>query len=96
MLWQGAPQPWALALTAFRVRAVAIYFAALMAWRAFTTIVDGGSWRAGLEDAVGLASSVENGARGDLRLLLALVQGPEKTSGQKALEDRKSVVRAER
>ena len=55
MLWQGAPQPWSLALTAFRVRAVAIYFAALMAWRAFTTIVDGGSWRAGLEEAVGLA-----------------------------------------
>ncbi len=55
MLWQGAPQPWSLALTAFRVRAVAIYFAALMGWRAFSTMADGGNWRAGLEEAAGLA-----------------------------------------
>mgnify|MGYP003343403497 FL=1 len=55
MLWQGAPQPWALALAAFRVRAVAIYFAALMAWRGFVTITDGGSWRSAIEEAVGLA-----------------------------------------
>ena len=55
MLWQGAPRPWALALTAFRVRAVAIYFAALMAWRGFVTITDGGSWRSAIEEAVGLA-----------------------------------------
>jgi hypothetical protein len=55
MLWQGAPRPWALALTAFRVRAVAWYFAALMGWRFFTTLVDGGTLRAALEHAITLA-----------------------------------------
>ncbi len=40
-----------------------------------------------LEEMLSLASSNQNGARGDLRLLLALIQGPQKTSGQKALDD---------
>jgi hypothetical protein len=34
ILWQGAPQWWQLAKTVFHIRAAAIYFAALMAWRA--------------------------------------------------------------
>jgi len=41
MLWQGAPHWQPLALGAFRLRVVAIYFAALMAWRAASALHDG-------------------------------------------------------
>ena len=42
MLWQGAPQWRSLALRAFRLREVAIYFAALMVWR-FASGLAGGT-----------------------------------------------------
>ena len=43
ILWQGSPRWQSLAVTAFHVRKVAIYFAAILALRATFTIADGGS-----------------------------------------------------
>ena len=55
MLWQGAPNWLSLALTAFRARAVAIYFAVLMVWRAASALYNGGTPRQAIEDALWLA-----------------------------------------
>ena len=55
MLWQGAPHWLSLALTAFRARAVAIYFALLMIWRAGSELFNGASPRQALEAALWLA-----------------------------------------
>lgn len=41
ILWQGAPHWFDLALTAFHVRTVAIYFAVLMVWRAGSVAANG-------------------------------------------------------
>lgn len=41
MLWQGSPQWWSLALRAFRLREVGVYFALLMAWRLASALVAG-------------------------------------------------------
>ncbi len=41
ILWQGSPTSKALALRAFHVRGVAIYFAILMTWRAVAHLADG-------------------------------------------------------
>jgi len=43
ILWQGRPCWRALALRAFHVRKVAIYFAALMVWRGADTLIHSGS-----------------------------------------------------
>jgi hypothetical protein len=43
LLWQGKPDWRSLAVHAFHVRSVAIYFAILMAWRGEIAISDGGS-----------------------------------------------------
>jgi hypothetical protein len=43
VLWQGSPAFRALALRAFHVRKVAIYFGLLMAWRAGSEFVAGGT-----------------------------------------------------
>lgn len=51
MLWQGSPSFGALALRAFHVRKVAVYFAVLMAWRAVAEFLGGGS----IADAAGAA-----------------------------------------
>ena len=42
ILWQGAPDWRALAVQAFHVRAIAVYFAILLAWRAANVLYDGG------------------------------------------------------
>ncbi len=42
LLWQGAPDWKLLALRVFHVRAVAIYFALLFAWRASDVLIGGG------------------------------------------------------
>jgi len=55
ILWQGAPHWLALALTAFRLRAVALYFAALMVWRAASVWHDGGAASEALAYAFDLA-----------------------------------------
>jgi hypothetical protein len=46
LLWQGRPAWRPLAVRAFHVRKVAIYFALFMAWRFAATMVDGGSFAA--------------------------------------------------
>lgn len=43
ILWQGAPRWQSLALRAFHVRKLAIYFGALLAWRGAAVLGDGGS-----------------------------------------------------
>jgi hypothetical protein len=43
LLWQGTPQWRSLAVNAFHVRSVAIYFAILMAWRGEIVFSDGGN-----------------------------------------------------
>jgi len=42
ILWQGSPNWRTLALRAFRVRAVAVYFGLLMFWQAGVAVYDGG------------------------------------------------------
>lgn len=54
MLWQGSPQWWSLALRAFRLREVGVYFALLMAWRLVSSLMAGGSVLAALEYAADL------------------------------------------
>jgi hypothetical protein len=55
ILWQGAPRWAALALHAFRVRAVALYFGILMAWRFASGVADGESLAAAFGAALWLA-----------------------------------------
>lgn len=43
VLWQGRPAWWPLAVRAFHVRKVALYFALFMAWRFGATMADGGT-----------------------------------------------------
>jgi len=51
ILWQGAPAWRSLALRALHIRAVALYFAALLAWRAGAALAEGAS----LAEALGSA-----------------------------------------
>jgi hypothetical protein len=44
IVWQGAPQWRRLAVEAFHVRKVALYFGLLMLWHAGAGVVDGQSW----------------------------------------------------
>ena len=41
VIWQGAPDAWRLACSAFHIRAVAAYFAAMLAVRVATAVSDG-------------------------------------------------------
>ncbi|MFM2043176.1 MAG: putative photosynthetic complex assembly protein PuhB [Pseudomonadota bacterium] len=43
LLWQGRPGWWSLAVHAFRVRAIALYFAILMVWRGADVAAGGAS-----------------------------------------------------
>ncbi|MFN3892381.1 MAG: photosynthetic complex putative assembly protein PuhB [Beijerinckiaceae bacterium] len=54
MLWQGSPQWWSLALRAFRLREVGVYFALLMVWRLVSALMAGSSAFAALEHAADL------------------------------------------
>jgi len=55
LLWQGAPHWRPLAMRAFRLRAVMIYFALLMAWRGTLAALDGGSVREIFDATLSLA-----------------------------------------
>jgi hypothetical protein len=56
LLWQGAPDWWALAQRAFHMRTVSLYFASLMAWRFGSDIFLGGANAgAALQSALGIA-----------------------------------------
>lgn len=52
MLWQGSPRWQTLALTAFHVRALAVYFALLAVWRGLTSAYDGNAFGIVLADIV--------------------------------------------
>lgn len=43
LLWQGSPEWWALARSAFHVRQLAVYFAVILALRCAGVLADGGS-----------------------------------------------------
>lgn len=55
MLWQGSPQWWSLALRAFRLREVGVYFFILMAWRLVSSLWGGAGALASVEYALDLA-----------------------------------------
>jgi hypothetical protein len=55
LLWQGSPGWRSLAIRAFHVRKVAVYFAVLMAWRLASSASDGASAFEAVSYAVGLA-----------------------------------------
>jgi hypothetical protein len=55
ILWQGTPDWWALAVHAFHVRKVAIYFGLMLAWQAISLRADGA-------DAVDIALGVTKSA----------------------------------
>jgi hypothetical protein len=65
VLWQGAPAWRSLAVRAFHIRTVALYFAALLAWRAGAAVTDGAS----LAQALGSALSAAPIAVAGLALL---------------------------
>jgi len=44
LLWQGRPDVWRLAIDAFHVRKVALYFVALLAWQQLSLMSDGLPW----------------------------------------------------
>ena len=48
LLWQGAPRARAVALHVFHLRALALYFTALMLWRAQAAWFDDGGWAGAL------------------------------------------------
>jgi hypothetical protein len=54
ILWQGAPHWWQLAKDVFHIRAVAIYFGALMAWRASVRMTDASDGAAALAAVISL------------------------------------------
>lgn len=54
MLWQGSPQWWSLALRAFRLREVGVYFGLLMAWRLVSSLMGGSGALAAIEYAADL------------------------------------------
>ena len=55
ILWQGEPNWLVLASHAFHVRAVAIYFGGMLAWRTFTAIGGGEAPLSALESALSVA-----------------------------------------
>lgn len=54
MLWQGAPDWWALAQRAFHMRTVSVYFGLLMVWRGGAAAMGGADTVGALESALGL------------------------------------------
>lgn len=55
LLWQGAPDWWALAQRAFHVRSVSAYFGVLMVWRGAATALDGATFVASVQSALNVA-----------------------------------------
>lgn len=54
LLWQGAPDWWALAQRAFRMRLVAAYFGVLMVWRFGSELVGGSTVGDALQMSLGV------------------------------------------
>lgn len=88
ILWQGAPHWRPLAMRAFRLRAVMIYFAALMVWRVASKLWDGASTLAAFEHGLALAPL----ALGAVAILLAIAAASARTSLY-TITDRRVVLR---
>jgi hypothetical protein len=88
MLWQGAPHWRPLALRAFRLRAVMIYFAGLMAWRIGAKLFDGASLAAALDHAFSLVPL----ALGAIAILLTIAIVAARTT-MYTITDRRIVLR---
>ncbi|TFF22826.1 PH domain-containing protein [Jiella endophytica] len=71
ILWQAKPDWWRLALTAYRLRLVGIWFLAFALWKIGATHHDTGSWAAGFADAATLLPALGLGV--GLIMLLAFV-----------------------
>jgi hypothetical protein len=61
ILWQGSPRWWHLAKTVFHIRAAAIYFAGLLAWRADVRMTAAGDVHAAFAAVVSLLPVVAIG-----------------------------------
>lgn len=68
VLWSGVPTFWGIAMDVFHVRAVALYGALIVVWRAVATLYDGGGALAALANA-GLLTGVFATGVGILSLL---------------------------
>jgi hypothetical protein len=55
IVWQGSPNWWMLAKQAYHVRAVALYFVAMLTWRTTNAIAGGQPAVAAVETALGVA-----------------------------------------
>jgi hypothetical protein len=88
ILWQGSPHWLALALNAFRLRAIAIYFVALMVWRAVSALHDGTS----LVDSLAYAFDLAPLALAGLGLLLVIAVTAARTTIY-TITDRRVVMR---
>lgn len=88
LLWQGAPHWRPLAMRAFRLRAVMIYFAVLMAWRGTSAALDGGSLREIFDATLSLAPL----ALGAVAILLVIAVLSARTT-MYSITDRRVVMR---
>ncbi|ORE92753.1 photosynthetic complex putative assembly protein PuhB [Aurantimonas sp. 22II-16-19i] len=71
ILWQGRPDWWRLALGAYRLRLVGVWFLVFALWKVGATRHDTGSWAAGFADAATLLPAFGIGA--GLIMLLAFL-----------------------
>jgi hypothetical protein len=88
MLWQGAPHWLGLALTAFRLREIAIYFALLMVWRGGSMLYEGASVMAALDHAIAILPL----AFGAIAILLVIAITSARTTVY-TITDRRIVMR---
>jgi hypothetical protein len=88
MLWQGAPHWLGLALTAFRLREIAIYFALLMVWRGGSMLYEGASVMPALDHAIAILPL----AFGAIAILLVIAITSARTTVY-TITDRRIVMR---
>lgn len=88
LLWQGAPHWRPLAMRAFRLREVMIYFAVLMAWRGLMAALDGGSFLVIMDAVLSLAPL----ALGAVAILLVIATLSARTT-MYSITDRRIVMR---
>lgn len=88
LLWQGAPHWRPLAMRAFRLREVMIYFAVLMAWRGLLATLEGGSLREIIDATLSLAPL----ALGAVSILLVIAILSARTT-MYSITDRRVVMR---
>ena len=88
ILWQGAPDPWRLAVRAFHLRKMAIYFAAMLAWQLASSLHDGASAAQALRAATPMLL-----AFGSALAIVAVIARMSARSTMYTLTDRRVVMR---